>query len=181
MAGRRGAVVRLGGLLLPSAFVVLLAVPTGSASPAPVAPPPGTPTTGSWFAFSYDIYVDNGFGNYSGYVDSTIESYRYVIDSVAGDNVTVSGHGTWTYSNNNGGSSSGGWTDTFAFSSATRKYLWGFDVNGTYYDPSVWFWVPPSEKIGSVVQILDANYTVSSRSSDVWIGTPPFPRVGVEM
>jgi ribosomal protein S18 acetylase RimI-like enzyme len=95
--------------------------------------------------------------------------------------VTVHGHGTWTYSNNSGGSLRGGWTETFSFSWVTRKYLWGFDVNGTYTDPSVWFWVPTPLSLGETVPILDSNYTVSSLSSTFWEGFPPVPKLGARM
>jgi ribosomal protein S18 acetylase RimI-like enzyme len=133
---------------------------------------------GQWFAFTYDIYLDNGVGNYSGYTEQTLEQYRYTVLSVVGTNVTMNGSGTWQYSNNNGGSSSGTWAETFSFDSATRLYTWGFDVLGNYTKPYVWFWVPTPLSAGETVRILSSNYTVQSLSSDAWLGAIPVPRVG---
>ena len=157
-----------------------LVVPTACAAPLAQAQPTGL-SPGAWFAFDYNIYLSNGVGNYSGYTEQTIESYRYTIQSVVGNNVTVYGHGTWTYSNNSGGNLAGGWTETFSFSSANRTYLWGFDVNGTYTNPSVWFWIPTPESVGSTVRILSSNYTVKSLDSDIWYGFPPAPRSGIQL
>lgn len=178
MAAGGRASRRLSMVASAAVLAALLATPAVRAAPSS---DPRDPTAGEWFAFSYDIYLDNGAGNYSGYTEQTLENYRYDIESVVGSNVTVFGHGTWTYSNNSGGSSSGGWTETFSFSDTTRKYLWGFDVNGTYTDPSVWFWIPAPVQVGEELPILDANYTVTSLRSDVWQGTVPVPDVGIEL
>lgn len=158
----------------------ILAAPTVLASPPASSQPAGL-SPGAWFAFDYNIYLTHGFGNYSGFRDETLENYRYTILSVVGDNVTVHGHGTWTYANNSGGNLAGGWTETFSFSSVSRYYLWGFDVNGTYTNPSVWFWIPTPATVGSTVRILDSNYSVKSTNSDVWYGVPPAPRAGIQL
>lgn len=172
----RGSLALALGVAIGAALLGPLPIPVRAQSSGPAGLAPG-----AWFAFDYDIYLTNGFGNYSGFTDQTIEHYRYTIESVVGDNVTMFGHGTWTYSNSSGGGLNGGWTETFSFSSATRLYLWGFDVNGSYSDPSVWFWIPPSQAVGDQVRILDANYSVLSLGADVWYGTPPVPHTGIHV
>lgn len=180
MAFRRAPPGRGALLGVAVAMALGLCLPGAAALPVREATASG-PQPGEWFAYDYDIYLTNGVGNYSGYTEQTTEHYRYTIESVVGDNVTVFGHGTWTYTNNSGGNLAGGWTETFSFSESSRQYLWGFDVNGTYQNPSVWFWIPPTVHVGDRVRILDANYSVQSRSSDVWYGFPPTPRTGIEL
>ncbi|MCI4320984.1 MAG: GNAT family N-acetyltransferase [Thermoplasmata archaeon] len=160
----------IGGLLVVPGVLV-----------APARADSAAVTPGQWFAFDYDIYLDNGVGNYSGYTEQTLEHYRYHVVSVVGSNVTLFGSGNWQFSNNSGGSGSGSWSETFSYSSATRLYLWGFDVFGNYSKPAIWFWVPTPLANGQVLPILDDNFTVRAQSTDVWGGLPPIPRQGIQL
>ena len=174
---------RLPVLLFSLALAMAVLVPADTAT---ASAPTDLPAAGQWFEYNYDIYLDSGQGNYSGYTETTTEHYRYQIESVVGDNVTVLGNGNWAYSDSMGHSSQGGWTETFSFSDVTREYLHGFDVNGTfagqpYRSPTVWFWVPTPLSTGQTLQILDENYSVKSLSATVWLGSIPLPRLGMEL
>lgn len=140
------------------------------------------PTQGQWFQYDYNIYLNNGVGNYSGYSEQETSQYRYDVQSVSGTTVNMYGSGTWSWSNSTGTAQSGSWAEYFSFDSATRQYTRGFDVLGTFTNPYVWFWVPTTLSVGQVVPILNENLTVTSLSSTVWLQNfPPTPRVGVEL
>lgn len=156
------------------AVAVVLLLPPVRAAPSP--------TTGQYFEFDDNTYLTNGQGNYSGYSEQETAHYRYTVQSVAADNVTLFGSGDWSWTNSTIAPVNGNWAATFSFSTTTRLYTQGFDVLGQFTRPYVWFWVPSGLKVGQIVPILDDNLTVVSLSSTVWLGNfPPTPRVGVEL
>jgi ribosomal protein S18 acetylase RimI-like enzyme len=170
--GRLGAWIAVGAIVLGLALV-LTAAPVRAAS---------DPSTGQWFVYQDNTYLNNGWGNYSGYSEQETSQYRYDVQSVNGPTIAMYGSGSWSWSNSSGTTQTGSWSEDFSFSDLTRQYVSGFDVLGTYTNPYVWFWVPPSLQVGQVVPVLDENLTVTSLSSTVWLQNfPPTPRVGEEL
>ncbi len=139
----------------------------------------GTPQVGNFFEFDQTTTVQGQSGYvYSGYSETTQSHYRYTIESVVGDSVTVQGSGSWSYSNNLGQSSSGNTPYNPMFSLSTRRYLSGIDVNVS--DPAaatVWFWISVPVTVGQGMQILDEPMTVTSTAATYWIGALPHTAV----
>ncbi|HYM39841.1 MAG TPA: GNAT family N-acetyltransferase [Thermoplasmata archaeon] len=134
----------------------------------------GTPATGDFLEFDQKTTVGEGQGNYTGYTETTQSHYRYSVSSVAGNTVSVTGTGSWSYSNSLGSSSSGSDVYHPVFPLGTRKYLSGNDV--VVSDPAnatVWFWIPVPTAVGHVIQVLDEPLTVQSLSATYWIGAVP--------
>ncbi len=134
----------------------------------------GAPQVGDFFEFDQSTTVTDGTGAYYGYSEATHSHYRYSIESLAGDAVTVAGTGSWTFSNSTGVTLSGSNPYTIVFSLSSRVYYSGIDVGVT--DPStarVWFWIPVPVKVGDVLQVLDESLTVESTSSTYWVGAVP--------
>lgn len=174
MTGR----VRAGnGIVLASVLVGLALVLTSAPTRAAAVP-----ADGQWFQYDYNIYLNNGVGNYSGYSEQETSHYRYDVQSVSGTTVRMYGSGSWSWSNSTGTTEGGSWAQNFVFDSGTRLYAGSYDVLGNYSSPYIWFWVPPSLAVGDTVPILDENLTVTSLSSTVWLQNfPPTPRVGIEL
>ena len=163
LSPRRVAVASLGVVL---ALVVPLFLSTAAVA--------ATPRTGDFFEYDYNAYVDQGAEAYTGYSDSLHSHYRYSIESVSGDNVSVLGVGSWNFQGSDGTSLSGSDTYTPAFSLTTRKYLSGID--SPVQDPAnatVWFWILTPVTVGQTVPILDDVLTVTSLSATFWQGAVP--------
>ena len=135
----------------------------------------GTPRVGDFFEFDQTTTISSGTGyDYAGYTETTQSHYRYKIDSVSGDTVSVHGAGSWTYTNSTGASLSGSEPYNPVFSLSNRSYLSGIDVGGV--DPSsarVWFWIPLPVHVGDAIRILDEPLTVQSTSATYWVGAMP--------
>ncbi len=135
----------------------------------------GAPQVRDFFEFDQTTTVSDGTGYYyAGYTETTQSHYRYTVQSIAGDAVTVQGTGSWTYSNSTGSYESGNEPYNPVFNLSSRRYLSGIDVGGV--DPStatVWFWISLPVKAGDPVQILDEPLTVQSTSATYWQGAVP--------
>ena len=140
------AIATVGG------FLSILAAPTVSAAPV----------SGDWFEYDFNTFLDGGTGDYEGYTETMLSHSRYEIAAVSSDLVSVQGDGTWSYSASDGTTDSGTFSTSFSFSSVTRRYVSGIDVEGNYVDPAVWFWVSPEVTAGELVRILDEEFTVTS-------------------
>lgn len=149
-------------------LVLALAMPFVLGSTAAAS----TPLAGDFFEYDLSTFVDQGNGDYVGYSDSLHAHYRYAVESVSGDNVSVRGSGSWAYQDSQGASQSG--TDTYypVFSLTSRQYLSGIDVNLTG-PASVWFWIPTNVSVGQVVYVLDEPLTVTSLGATIWLGAVP--------
>ncbi len=165
--------VALGSLVVVLALVLPFAI-SGIAAAS-------TPQPGDVFEYDYNTNVDNGGGAYTGYTDSMRSHYRYEVQSVSDDVVSVLGTGSWTFSASDGTSQSGSDTYTPTFSLATRKYLSGID--SPVKDPtnaSVWFWIPTPVSLGQTIPVLDDVLTVTSLSATIWLGAVPYSAVLLE-
>jgi L-amino acid N-acyltransferase YncA len=138
-----------------------------------------TPQTGDFFEYDYNTYVDQGADAYTGYTDSMHAHYRFSVQSVSGETVTMLGTGSWNYQDSNGLVQNGSETHHPVFSLTTREYLSGIDVNLTG-TASVWFWIPTNVSVGQVVYVLDEPLTVTSMSATVWLGAVPHSTVLLE-
>lgn len=140
-----------------------------------------TPRAGDVFEYDYNTNVDNGGGAYTGYTDSMHSHYRYEVQTVSGDNVSVLGSGSWSFQASDGTQQSGSDTYTPTFSLTTRKYLSGID--STVSDPAnatVWFWIPTPVALGQTIPVLDDVLTVTSLSATIWLGAVPHSTVLLE-
>ncbi len=142
----------------------------------------GAPQTGDFFEFDQTVTVNQGTGYYyDGYTETTQSHYRYAVQGVSGDQVTVAGTGSWTYSNSTGSTLSGNEPYNLVFSASTRGYLSGIDV--VVPDPAtakIWFWIPTPAAVGQVIYILNDPLTVTSTASTYWIGAVPHTAVVLE-
>lgn len=156
---------------------LLLVAPWGMGQP----PPSGrTPQPGDWFSYEYDRGVSSGWGNYSGYGDAMTSHSRYEVTSVQNGIVTVWGNGTWYYRNSSSAAYPGNFQADLTFALANRSYLSGIDPDypKVPYE-KVWFWIPPTESVGSTISILNNTYTVRSLDGTLWVGLVPVPRTGI--
>lgn len=141
----------------------------------------GTPQPNDFFEFDQRTSVDSGAGNYTGYSEVTQSHYRYSIQSVSGDTVTVLGTGSWTYTNTLGQSETGGESYHPVFSLSNRSYLSGIDV--VVIDRTaakIWFWIPVPVTVGQSLYVLDEPMTVQSLSATFWIGAVPHSAILLE-
>ncbi len=161
--GRTLGVCALLLAVLMSLSTVLPAASTAAAAPA----------VGDYFEYDYNSYVDHGTGTYYGYTDKMLSSSRYVVSEVSGDVVTFKATGSWTFQGSDGGYDSGILDQNVSFSMTTRRYVGPIDVDGSYIDPAIWFWIPTDVKKGQSIRILDDEFKVASTSKTIWIGMVP--------
>jgi ribosomal protein S18 acetylase RimI-like enzyme len=131
------------------------------------------PVVGDYFEYDYNTFVDQGTGSYYQYQDSMTSHSRYVLESIDDEWVTVHGTGSWRFEGSDGGYDSGSIDVTFAFSTLSRRYQNVTDLDVEYYDPAVWFWIPPHPTVGQVLRILDTSYTVTDTDHTKWFGVIP--------
>jgi L-amino acid N-acyltransferase YncA len=130
-------------------------------------------SVGDYFEYEYNTHVDHGKDYYAGYSDTMRSSSRYEVTAVQGDQVTMKATGSWTFEGSDGAYDSGTVDISFNYSQSTRRYLGPTDVESTYIDPSVWFWIPPNLDKGQSVRILEDIFTVTSADKTVWMGIIP--------
>ncbi len=170
---RSGRAAGIGALGLGVAIVLPFLLSTAAVA--------ATPRTGEFFEYDLSTHVEDGKDAYLGYSDSLRSHYRYSVESVAGDNVSLVGTGSWSYQDSEGLSLSGSETFTPTFSLTTRKYLSGIDVPvGDPANATVWFWIPTPVAVGQIVRILDDFFTVTSLSATFWQGAVPHDAVLLE-
>lgn len=131
------------------------------------------PVVGDYFEYDYNTFVDQGTGSYYQYHDSMTSHSRYAIESIDGEWVTIHGTGSWRFEGSDGYYDSGSIDVTFAFSTLSRRYLSVTDLDEDYYDPAVWFWIPPLSTVGQVLRILDTSCTVTDTDHTKWFGVIP--------
>jgi hypothetical protein len=145
--------------LLPALLLLLsagaIAVTPGASHYLPVA--------GDNFAYSENIVLNDGTGNYSGYSESS--NYNGNLDMTAiASNGTVSAtyqeSGTW--SNNQGQSYPWSEEGSFMFSSVTYLYVHGTDNQTGYNNPYVWFYMNNTLTKGQTFESLNTEMTVVS-------------------
>ncbi len=167
-AGRTAA--RFLAVLVPVLFLAP-AIATASAR---------DPQATDFFEYDYNTYLDQGTNGYSGYAETMRSHSRYEVLLVDGDNVTVRATGSWTWSASDGSGQAGNLDVTFVFSRTTRRYVSGIDVDGTYTDPAVWFWIANPTTPGQAERVLDDVLTVTSIEETVWLGAVPRKAVHLE-
>jgi GNAT superfamily N-acetyltransferase len=131
------------------------------------------PAVGDYFEYDYNTFVDRGTGDYYRYQDSMTSHARYTVESIDGEWVMVRGTGSWRFEGSDGYYESGSIDVTFEFSTLSRRYRSVTDLDVDYYDPAVWFWIPPSTTVGQVLRILDTSYTVTDTDHTKWFGMIP--------
>lgn len=131
------------------------------------------PAVGDYFEYDYNTFVDQGTGSYYQYSDSMTSHSRYTIESIDGEWVTVRGTGSWRFEGSDGYYDSGSINIIFNFSTLSRRYQSVTDLDVYYYDPAVWFWIPPYTTVGQVLRILDTSYTVTDIDHTKWFGMIP--------
>ncbi len=168
MSGSKREVRARGGLFerLLLAYVavsMLLALaPAGAVARAPNAD--------DYFTYNYTQEVNGGGGAYFGWWEKTESHGRYDVTSISGTALEMTYDYTYTYD-----ASDAAKTDprrrmgNFSFSTETRLYVWGYDLDVDYGDdPSVWLWISPDIPEGQWVRILDDYYHVLSTDATVW-------------
>src|SRR2546422_2856009 len=131
------------------------------------------PRPGDSFEYDYNMYLDQGTGDYDGYSETMRAHSTYRVVSVVGNNSTVLAQGVWAWQASDGSRQSGVLDVPFSFSLVTRRYLARIDVDGNYSDPAVWFWISTPALPGQVHRILDDDLTVTSVDATIWLGILP--------
>ena len=131
---------------------------------------------GDFFEYEHVQKVRNGGGAYWGYSETTRSSGQYDIMGVNGPEVSAYAGYVWKYTSTEiHHSISGSTSEDFIFSTDTRKYIDGYDLDVSYGDdPSIWFWISPTVQAGDIVTILDDDFTVVHTDRATWIGWIPY-------
>jgi hypothetical protein len=154
------------GLTLLSALIITVSLAQGL---------PGghyVPKQGDYFEYQELVTVGNGFGNYSGYTDSTNTQGSVHVTAVA-SNGTESAY----YQNNDSWADNQGdsntWTESgiFTFSANTFLYVHGTDNQTGYTNPYVWFYMNNSLPRGSSFTVLNTGMTVVSTDDNYELGS----------
>ena len=129
-----------------------------------------------FFDYEHVQKVRNGGGAYWGYSETTRSSGHYEMMNIVGPSVAAYAGYTWKYTSTEiFNSISGSVSEYFTFSTDTRKYIDGYDLDVSYGDdPSIWFWIPPTVQAGDTVRILDDDFTVMHTDRAVWLGWTPY-------
>lgn len=109
--------------------------------------------------------MNNGQGVYSGYTDQTLVSGTERMNSVSGSIVSASYSYTLQYTSNQGSSSTGGNSGSYAWSLDNYTYTNGTDDQTGYTPPVyVWFAMNPQTPVGGTFYALNTQLTVISRN-----------------
>ncbi|MGD0250266.1 MAG: zinc ribbon domain-containing protein, partial [Thermoplasmata archaeon] len=124
-----------------------------------------TPAPKDGFAYDETIVVSNGFGDYNGYIESTVINGSVNVTSVL-PNGTESAfyYNANTYTNNSGAHQQWVSSGSFEFSADTFLYVSGTDNQTGYTNPYVWFFMNDSLGTGASVHLLNSNFTVVATS-----------------
>lgn len=136
------------------------------------------PQAGDFFEYSFHRHVGDGSGEYYGYADDTFSNGHYEVGQTNATHVSMHTVYTWSFANNEGTRQGGTENRFISFSLTDRRYTspqTDFDeLDGE--DPTnyaVWFWIPPTVRVGDVLRVLDANFRVTSLDATVWLGFSP--------
>jgi hypothetical protein len=121
------------------------------------------PHQGDHFSYYEVQKVGDGRGDYSGYTDQTIINGTETMNGVAA-NGTVSAYYSysWSFSDYQGSTDTGGSSGDFTFSSNTFHYINGTDNQIGYDNPTVWFCIDNSIPEGGTFELLNTAMTVES-------------------
>ncbi len=157
----------IAGALLPLAVLGLalaLAAPAlGQSGVASVGH--YVPRAGDSLAYSEEIVLDNGVGNYTGYTE-----HDFINGSISVGAISTNGNGsvathyasTGNWSNNQGQSQFSGEHGWFGFSYQSYLYVNGTDNQTGYTNPFVWFYVNNTVGVGGSVTLLNSPLTVDA-------------------
>lgn len=138
------------------------------------------PQQGDSFSYDFVQEVTNGQGGYEGWWEKTTSHGRYDVVSTEGEKTEILFNYKWSYDSYDSKTGPQSVSGNFSFSTATRKYIYGYDLDVAYgANPSIWFWVPPSISVGQQLVILDQEFTVRSKSAVVW--SDWLPREAIEL
>jgi hypothetical protein len=146
-------------ILLGMGLLPLLLLPlAGAQTNAPTSPQPG-----DHFSFYEVTSVDQGFGNYTGYVEHTWTNGTRTMDAVAvNGTVNATYQDTAYYANNSGGSQTFRDSGAFTFSDRSYRYVHGTDNQSGYSNPFVWFLIDSTLGKGGSFTLLNTPMTVTS-------------------
>lgn len=123
------------------------------------------PQNGYSFSYSETITVNNGKGSYSGYTDETQVSGNELETGASGGVVSAQYGLSFTYSSNQGASSSNSYSGPFTWSSENFTYVNGTDNQVGYSAPIfVWFAMDPAVPAGNPFFSLNTQMTVLSKN-----------------
>ena len=148
----------------------LLILSAVAASVHPVSA--NTPQQGDYFRYSGTTNVNNGQGSYTGYSDQTFTTGMEEIQSVSGSNVLTHYSNAYSFSSNQGNSSSGSKLGDFTWSTSTHTYVNGTDNQVGYSEPIyVWFAMDPSLPVGGTFWALNTHLAILSRNYSLQLPT----------
>jgi len=120
------------------------------------------PHQGDYFIYNEVQNLGSGTGDYSGYTEQTITNGTEAINGVAANGI-VSAYYSYSYEySNSSGSTTGGSSGDFTFSSNNFLYINGTDDQTGYASPTVWFCMDNSIPEGGTFTLLDTLMTVKS-------------------
>ncbi len=122
-----------------------------------------TPRQGDFLNYYETITVNNGQGNYTGYVEHQYINGTERITSLQPGGVAGAFYQYfWSYSNNTGASISGSSAGNYTFSYDTYHYVNGTDGQAGYSNPFVWFYMNNTLGQSSQFYLLNTQMVVSS-------------------
>jgi hypothetical protein len=131
-----------------------------------------SPQAGDFFRYSDTTNVNNGQGSYTGYSEQTVTTGAEQVNSVSGSSVLSSYNQTYSFSNNQGNSTSGSKSGTFTWSTGNYTYTRGTDNQVGYSKPIyVWFAVNPSLSVGNTFWALNTHFTIQSKNFSILLPT----------
>jgi hypothetical protein len=130
------------------------------------------PRQGDSFNYSETTTVKNGQGSYTGYTDQTSTKGMEEVNSVDGSNVLSHYSYTYTFTSNQGNSTSGSESGDFTWSTNDYTYVNGTDNQVGYSKPIyVWFAMNPTAPVGGSFWALNTQLTVQSRNYSLQLPT----------
>lgn len=155
--------MKLGWLVLALLLGAMLSV--GLAPAAKASGGHYTPMVGDKIAYTESIVIDDGYGNYTGYVENDYYNGSLLVTGLSGPLVTVEYENTGVETNNNPTSQPFYDNGNFTFSDQNDSYVQGTDQQG-FYDPlTVWFYMNNSLAQGGTFSLLNTPVTLQSTST----------------
>lgn len=153
-------------ILLPKAALLALLLVVAAPGGAPAAAGHYVPVVGDSFSYAETIVIDQGTGNYSGYLEHDWINGTETVTGVA-VHQTVSVYYVyvdhWTDNSPAHGVLRSPTAANYTFSAVTYRYVSGTDNQTGYTNPSVWFYMNNSLAVGDAFTLLNTPFTVESR------------------
>ncbi len=154
----------------PSALVLLPLLLLAAASP--LVTTHYLPQANDGFRYTETISVDQGYGDYLGYTETSFVNGSITVTSVQSSGIESAAYAnTVHYVNSTGADQHGSSSGTFTFSAVTFQYVQGTDNQTGYSHPFVWFYMNNSLPVGASFYLLNSHFSVQATSFPFLLNT----------